>query len=150
MLTPQDRKLKYSDVTPERLYLDRRNFLLGLLATTAAAGCREKSGVLPSRPSPVGSKFNGVSKGPYGTSETQTPYNDVTHYDNFYEFGTDKSDPASHASSVRLEDIDALHACGFEDESILEAVAETRRSRVWPLLQPDRTLTIGSCTMKNR
>src|SRR5271154_3219936 len=138
MLTPQDRKLKYSDVTPERLYLDRRNFLLGLLVTTAAAGCGKKSEVLPSEPgtSPVGLKLNGVIKGPYGTSETQTPYNDVTHYNNFYEFGTDKSDPASHASSVRLEDIDALHACGFEDESILEAVAETRRSRVWPLLQP--------------
>ena len=99
MLTPQDRKLKYSDVTPERLYLDRRNFLLGLLVTTAAAGCGKKSEVLPSEPgtSPVGLKLNGVIKGPYGTSETQTPYNDVTHYNNFYEFGTDKSDPANNA-----------------------------------------------------
>lgn len=41
MLTPKSRKLKYSDVTPRRLYLGRRNFLLGLLAATASAGCGE-------------------------------------------------------------------------------------------------------------
>ena len=99
MLTPKDRKLKQSDVTPRRLYMDRRNFLLGLLATTAAAGCGEKSEDVPSGPSasPVESKLKGVIKGPYGTSEEQTPYNDVTHYNNFYEFGTDKSDPANNA-----------------------------------------------------
>jgi sulfoxide reductase catalytic subunit YedY len=99
MLTPKSRKLKYSDVTPRRLYLGRRNFLLGLFAATAAAGCGGKSQDLPSEPgaSPVGSKLNGVIKGPYGTSEAQTPYNYVTHYNNFYEFGTDKSDPANNA-----------------------------------------------------
>jgi methionine sulfoxide reductase catalytic subunit len=101
MLTPKSRKLKYSDVTPRRLYLGRRNFLLGLLAATAAAGCGGKSQDLPSEPgaSPVGSKLSGVIKGPYGTSEAQTPYNYVTHYNNFYEFGTDKSDPANNAKN---------------------------------------------------
>src|SRR5271154_901405 len=103
MLTPKDRELKQSDVTPRRLYMDRRNFLLGLLATTAAAGCGEKSEDAPSGPgaSPVESKLKGVIKGPYGTSEEQTPYNDVTHYNNFYEFGTDKSDPANNAKGFQ-------------------------------------------------
>jgi sulfoxide reductase catalytic subunit YedY len=101
MLTPKDRELKHSDVTPKRLYLGRRNFLLGLLATTASAGCGGKSEDLPSEPgrTPVASKLSGVIKGPYGTSEAQTPYNNVTHYNNFYEFGTDKSDPANNAKN---------------------------------------------------
>ena len=38
-------------------------------------------------------------KGPYSTSEAQTPYSDVTHFNNFYEFGTDKSDPANNAKN---------------------------------------------------
>ena len=101
MLTPKDRELKHSDDTPKRLYLGRRNFLLGLLAATASAGCGGKSEDLPSEPgrAPVGSKLSGVIKGPYGTSEAQTPYNNVTHYNNFYEFGTDKSDPANNAKN---------------------------------------------------
>ena len=40
-------------------------------------------------------------KGPYSTSEAQTPYSDVTHYNNFYEFGIDKSDPAKNAQKFR-------------------------------------------------
>jgi sulfoxide reductase catalytic subunit YedY len=42
-----------------------------------------------------------VHKGPYGTTESLTPYKDVTTYNNFYEFGTDKADPAHNASSLK-------------------------------------------------
>jgi methionine sulfoxide reductase catalytic subunit len=98
----QDRQdLKYSDVTPKRLYMDRRNFLLGLLATAAIVGCGEKSKNPPSGNStgPVAPKLNSVVNKAYSTTEAQTPYNDVTHYNNFYEFGTDKSDPANNAKN---------------------------------------------------
>ena len=37
------------------------------------------------------------------TDEAMTPYKDVTHYNNFYEFGTDKSDPASYAHTLTTE-----------------------------------------------
>jgi methionine sulfoxide reductase catalytic subunit len=42
-----------------------------------------------------------VKKGPYGTDEKQTPYDDVTRYNNYYEFGTGKGDPAANAASFR-------------------------------------------------
>ena len=46
-------------------------------------------------------KLNGIIKGPFNTDEKQTPYNDVTHYNNFYEFGTDKGDPARNSQNFR-------------------------------------------------
>jgi methionine sulfoxide reductase catalytic subunit len=101
-MTIQDRlDLKYSDVTPKRLYMDRRNFLLGLLATAAIVGCGEKPQNPPSGniTGPVAPKLNSVVNKTYSTTEAQTPYNDVTHYNNFYEFGTDKSDPANNVKN---------------------------------------------------
>jgi sulfoxide reductase catalytic subunit YedY len=40
-----------------------------------------------------------LKKGPFGTDERQNSYEDITHYNNYYEFGTDKTDPAANASA---------------------------------------------------
>ena len=66
MLKPTDRELKYSDVTPKRLYTGRRDFLLGLVAATGVAGCGDQSENSASESSTgrVGSKLNGVVEGP--------------------------------------------------------------------------------------
>ncbi len=66
--------IRYSEVTPRRIYLSRREFLAGGLAVAA--------------------------KSPFSTSEPQTPYKDVTTYNNFYEFGTDKSQPSKLAHTL--------------------------------------------------
>src|SRR5436190_13472374 len=89
-----------SEITPEGLYLRRRDFLVGGAAaatgaTFALAGCKPKV-VAPTEPA-----LAGVKPGPFGTAEEQTPYKDITTYNNFYEFGTDKTDPA--ANTHRLE-----------------------------------------------
>jgi len=74
-----------SDVTPERVYLNRAQFLkaMGL----AAAGLS-----LPGRL---------LAKSPFDTSETVTPYDYVSTYNNFYEFGTEKDLPAKRASTLK-------------------------------------------------
>jgi sulfoxide reductase catalytic subunit YedY len=46
-------------------------------------------------------KLDNVAKGPFGTTEEMTPYESVTTYNNFYEFGTDKSSPALAAGSLK-------------------------------------------------
>jgi methionine sulfoxide reductase catalytic subunit len=98
MLIKKQPELTYADVTPKH-FLDRRQFLLGL--SIAGAALITKHEVLnlmsPSRSAYAGSKLSGLTKSPFSTTETQTPYNDVTHYNNFYEFGTDKTDPARNA-----------------------------------------------------
>ena len=43
-------------------------------------------------------KINGYTKTAYGAGEKLTKYDDITTYNNYYEFGTDKSDPAIHST----------------------------------------------------
>jgi methionine sulfoxide reductase catalytic subunit len=92
--------LPSSEITPEGLYLRRRDLLAGgaAAATGAAlglAGCKPKA-VAPTEP-----PLPGVKPGPFGTDEARTPYQDITTYNNFYEFGTDKSDPAANAHRLK-------------------------------------------------
>lgn len=103
MLVKRAPDLTYSDVTPKSVYTNRRNFLLGLLVTTGAVAGWKKFSYMLSGPGngSVPTKLSGVIKGPYGTDEKQTPYNDVTHYNNFYEFGTDKGAPANNSKNFQ-------------------------------------------------
>jgi sulfoxide reductase catalytic subunit YedY len=83
-------EIRYSDVTPKDVYLNRRRFLGGLLAAgTLAPGARGAT------------KLNGVVKGPFNTDEKVTPFRDVSTYNNYYEFGTGKDEPAQRAHTLR-------------------------------------------------
>ncbi len=46
-------------------------------------------------------KIDGVKKSPFSTTEKETPYKDVTNYNNFYEFSTDKYEPAEAAKNFK-------------------------------------------------
>ena len=84
--------LKDCDVTDKALYLRRREFL--------AAGAGSAAGLMlpPGAAHAAGLAFKpGVVK----TDEKLTPKEDVTTYNNFYEFGTDKSDPAKNAGTLK-------------------------------------------------
>jgi methionine sulfoxide reductase catalytic subunit len=93
--------LTYADVTPKGLYMGRRNFLLGLLATTGAVEAYKKGPGLFAGPGTgsVPVKLEGIVKWPGSTAEAVTPEKDVTHYNNYYEFGTDKTDPAKNSTN---------------------------------------------------
>lgn len=103
MLIRKPTDLNYSDVTPKSAYLNRRKFLraMGIIGASAIAGGELWNLQSSSHIVHAGTKLNGVTKGPYGTDEKQTPYNDVTHYNNFYEFGVDKTDPAKNAQNFK-------------------------------------------------
>jgi len=100
MLIKKAPDLTYADVTPKGLYMGRRNFLFGIAATYGAVLGYKKLTRLMSGPAtgstPV--KLAGVTRWPYSTTE-ETPLQDVTHYNNFYEFGTGKTDPAENAKN---------------------------------------------------
>jgi sulfoxide reductase catalytic subunit YedY len=91
-----------SEITPEAVYVNRRRFLAGAAAVGAAAG----AGALARMLHPAGEvladdKLQTV-KSPLSTPGlTLTSFNDITHYNNFYEFGTGKSDPSRNAGSLR-------------------------------------------------
>jgi len=95
---------KSSEITPKSLYMDRRRFLAAAIGLGAVALSGEKVAELlsPSTHAFAGSGFAGsklqASRSPISTTgEKLTPYQDVTHYNNFYELSTDKETPAKIA-----------------------------------------------------
>ena len=94
-----------SDVTPKALYLRRREFIQGMggaAVATAASLVAGASTVVEAGQNPNAYRFPSVRKGsPYDTTETINSYKDITTYNNFYEFGLDKGDPARYAHSLK-------------------------------------------------
>jgi sulfoxide reductase catalytic subunit YedY len=103
MLIKKAEDIRYSEITPKSLYLNRRKFLANaaLAGAAAAIGVGLKEAVSPSKIVLAGNKIDGVKKSPFSTTETITPFQDVTHYNNYYEFGTGKTDPAEEAKDFR-------------------------------------------------
>ncbi len=101
MLIRRAPDLTYADVTPKAVYLDRRKFLqaMGIVGATAFAGKGIFDLALPPQTAFAATKFTGLAKSPFSTTEKQNTYEDVTHYNNFYEFGTDKGDPAKNSKN---------------------------------------------------
>src|SRR5467141_4171126 len=99
MLLKRAPDLKYSDVTPRDVYLNRRKFLygMGLAGGLALAGKSVANLAFPSARAYAATSLPGLVKGPFSTDEKVTPEHDVTTYNNYYEFGTDKGDPAKNA-----------------------------------------------------
>src|SRR6201993_977859 len=103
MLIKKAPDIRPSEITPKSLYPNRRKSLAGAALTGAAAalglGLRET--LSPSVIAHAGTKIDGIRKSPFSTTETITPYQDVTHYNNYYEFSTEKDEPANLAKNFR-------------------------------------------------
>jgi methionine sulfoxide reductase catalytic subunit len=85
------------EITPKNVFLNRRSFMAG------AAGVA----VLPALPAlaegnPDAKKLT-ATPSTFSTADEKTPYDAVTAYNNFYEFGTGKEDPAANASSLKTD-----------------------------------------------
>jgi methionine sulfoxide reductase catalytic subunit len=96
MLIKKPDDIRSSAITPEQLYVDRRNFLkaAGLLGIGAAA-------LSTTALAKAGLPKDGA-QGPQLKDEL-TPLEDVTSYNNYYEFGTDKADPAENAKRFKTK-----------------------------------------------
>jgi sulfoxide reductase catalytic subunit YedY len=103
MLIKKPEDTRSSEITPRSLYLNRRRFLAGaaIAGAAAATGFGMRELVSPSSSALAGNKIEGIQKSPFSTSETITPYKDVTNYNNYYEFSTDKDGPAKLAKDFR-------------------------------------------------
>lgn len=79
-------KLGWSDVTPKADWLSRRSFLVATGALVASPAL-----ALTGRPSPL------------STDQAANSFEEITNYNNFYEFGTGKEDPARHAGRLTTD-----------------------------------------------
>jgi sulfoxide reductase catalytic subunit YedY len=103
MLLQRKPGLTYADVTPKEVYFNRRKFLkaMGFAGVAAFAGKSLLDIASPSHDVHAATKFSGLAKSPFSTTEKQNTFDEVTHYNNFYEFGVDKDQPAKNAQKFR-------------------------------------------------
>ena len=82
--------IKASEITPKSVYLDRRRFMKHALATSMLLAA---DAMLPA----WAKKWPELAKSDYSSKEPASSFEDITSYNNFYEFGTGKKDPAKNA-----------------------------------------------------
>src|SRR6266446_5588343 len=92
-------RIRSSEITPKALYLRRREFLS--LGAAGAGALLFAGGARAAAETPHGRKLEGVKPGQPSSDEKKNSLEEITHYNNFYEFGTDKDDPARHASKLQ-------------------------------------------------
>lgn len=82
-----------SEITPKTIYLNRRKFMSNSVATSLllAAG-----GIMP-----AWAGLPNVSKSEFSSKDKPNSFEDITNYNNFYEFGTGKEDPANNAGDFK-------------------------------------------------
>lgn len=89
-----------SEITSESIYQRRRELLKGLAVAVPAllAGCgRGQDAGATTAPAAMPPELPVARRGEYTLPDAQTSWQDATHYNNYYEFGTDKDDPAKHS-----------------------------------------------------
>ena len=94
MIIRRPADIRSSEITDERLYRDRRRFLqaAGVVAGAAATGV--------SLAATTPAAFPDLRKSPLSTADKVNSWQDATTYNNFYEFGTGKADPARNAHTL--------------------------------------------------
>ena len=101
MLILKKSDIPSSEITPKRDYMNRRSFMAAAAARVAAvAGERALRGVLQPPHVKAAEKLNTIKSPLSTTGVTPTSFEDITHYNNFYEFGPDKGDPAKNSGSL--------------------------------------------------
>jgi len=158
MLIKQPTDIKSSEITPEPIYRQRREFVKAAIAlglVPAASGQTQALGQyarkdLPARKSPFAEDGRLTNLTPWSGSLDAEPsaFEDVTGYNNFYEFGTDKTDPARNAHTLVTNpwdvtiDGEAEHTGTFALEDLLdphpleERIYRLRCVEAWSMIVP--------------
>src|SRR5262245_7294563 len=104
MLIKKPNDIPLSQVTPKSKYLSRRSFITG----AAAAGAAVAGGLYLRHADSIvenveadGAKLTGITKSQFSTTEKPTSFQDITNYNNYYEFSTDKYEPNGLSKDFR-------------------------------------------------
>jgi len=106
MLIKRQADIPSSEITDKKLYLNRREFIRATTGTAAAVA----TGVLGAEaflyaatPAPHGRKLENVKKSAFSTDEKPNRWEEITTYNNYYEFGVDKDQPSMFARNLKPE-----------------------------------------------
>ena len=149
MLIKQAPDIRSSEITDERVYRNRRQFIKA--ASGAAMGAVAGATVLGQYRGALQAQevIPNLRQSPFSTDAEQNSYEDITTYNNFYEFGTDKGDPARYAEaltttpwSVRVEGEMNRPAVDMDIDDVLrphtleERIYRLRCVEAWSMVVP--------------
>ncbi|HEY6253731.1 MAG TPA: protein-methionine-sulfoxide reductase catalytic subunit MsrP [Candidatus Angelobacter sp.] len=104
MLIKKSDDIPSSEITPKSAFLNRRKFITGAAATGAAIAAglylRSIDGG-EAQAAGNGNKLDGITKSQFSVTEPPTSFKDITNYNNYYEFSTDKYEPNGLAANFR-------------------------------------------------
>ena len=138
--------IRPSEITSKSNYLNRRSFIQGgLLTGSSVLAGQAIAAVIPEGRR---ARLEGVRKSEFSTSEEPNSYADVTSYNNYYEFGTDKSDPirnaqefeprpwsievSGHAEKTGTFDLDDV----IKEHALEERIYRLRCVEAWSMVVP--------------
>jgi len=132
-----------SEITPPQVYFNRRTLLAGALAGAGSALLRAAE-----LPPAAGAALTASANPRYSVGEAPNKYQEITTYNNFYEFGTDKDSPSANAHTLRTRpwSVNVYGECeqrgtfDLEDllkgEALEERVYRFRCVEAWSLVVP--------------
>jgi sulfoxide reductase catalytic subunit YedY len=105
MLIKRAADIRSSEITDKRLYLDRRAFIHAATGAAVAAAASFAGGgeLQAATPAPHGRKLETVKKSVFSTAEKVNTWEQITTYNNFYEFGTSYDSASTFARSLKPE-----------------------------------------------
>jgi sulfoxide reductase catalytic subunit YedY len=106
MLIKRPDDIRSSEITDKQLYLNRREFIRATTSTAAAVATGvvgAEAFLRAATPAPHGRKLDNVQKSAFSTDEKTNKWEDITTYNNYYEFGTDKDSPSMLARNFKTE-----------------------------------------------
>jgi sulfoxide reductase catalytic subunit YedY len=140
-----------SEITPKPVFLKRRDFIKSAVIAGASIALQRglaSSSAFAATPSIKRVKLQGIVKGSFSSLEEPNNYNDITSYNNFYEFGTGKNDPKRHAQNfkttpwtIKIEgEVGKPSTIGFEDlikgHKLEERIYRFRCVEAWSMVVP--------------
>jgi methionine sulfoxide reductase catalytic subunit len=140
MLIRRPSDIQPSEITPEAAFLDRRTAIAALLASGMTAGLSAAEAL------PAALKYQRNAK--YVVPDKPNTYEQITTYNNFYEFGTDKADPAMNSGTLRPKpwtveisgEAEATGKFGYEDlikpHALEERIYRLRCVEAWSMVVP--------------
>ena len=140
MKSTQLTSMKYSQITPQAVYQSRRQFIQ-LSAGVILGSLFSENGL-------AAQSLTVANQSTDSLRNELTPYKDVTHYNNFYEFGTGKEDPAQNAQNFKTQpwtitiEGEVNQAKTFDIETILklapleERIYRLRCVEAWSMVIP--------------
>jgi sulfoxide reductase catalytic subunit YedY len=147
MLIKTRAELPSSEITPEGLYVNRRTFMRAAIAAGAGAALAGTGSAVEGADPKNVWPLTGAAKSAFSTTEKQNSFEDITSYNNFYEFGMDKGDPARYSGRLTVRpwtvkiDGHAAKPGAYQIEDLLKFPLEERVYRMrcveaWSMVIP--------------